>query len=125
MSYAGFVAASAYFGSVGLISGLLPVSSSLADRLPFHSPVFGGVALACVVAAPATVVTALAWRGDPRVREAATLAGLLLAGWIVVEVAVIREFSPLQVVFGLAGVGLVLVGERRTAPQIAEPKARG
>lgn len=55
-AYAGFIALSAYFGSIGMISGLLPVGTTLAERLPFHSPVFGGVALALIVGLPASVV---------------------------------------------------------------------
>jgi hypothetical protein len=60
--------------------------------------VFAGIALVCVVAVPATVVAVLAWRGHPRDHDAAALAGVLLMGWIVVEVAAVRQFSALQVV---------------------------
>jgi len=121
--YAGFIAASAYFGSIGMISGLLPVSASLASRLPFHSPVFGGVALACVVAAPATLVAVLAWRGHRRGRDAAALAGIILVGWIGVETAIVRELSPLQLGYALAGLGLTLAGDRRILVQVAEVAA--
>ena len=110
VALAGFVAVSAYGGTAGLISGWLRLGSQLTARLPLHSPVFGGLALACVVAVPATVVVVLAWRGRPRYRDATAMAGLLLTGWIIVEVVVIREFSPLQVVFGLAGLLLMLLG---------------
>ena len=112
-SYTALVALSAWFGAVGLITGLVPAPSSLAARLPFHSPVFGGVALACVVAIPATLVTVLAWRRHPRTGDALALTGLLLVGWILVEVVVVREFSPLQPVCLLAGAGLILLGDRR------------
>lgn len=112
-SYTALVALSAWFGAVGLITGLVPAPGSLAARLPFHSPVFGGVALACVVAIPATLVTVLAWRRHPRTGDALALTGLLLVGWILVEVVVVREFSPLQPVCLLAGVGLILLGDRR------------
>ena len=116
---AGFVAVSAYGGAVGLIGGWLRPSSSMTARLPFHSPVFAGIALACVVAVPATLVAVLAWRGHPRDRDAAVLAGVLLVGWIVVEVAVVRQFSALQVVYGLAGLGLIVSGDRRMLAEIA------
>jgi deazaflavin-dependent oxidoreductase (nitroreductase family) len=75
--YAGFIALSAYFGSVGMISGLLPVGGSLAERLPWHSPAFAGIALA-LVGLPASVVAVLSWRRHPRTADAAALAGLLL-----------------------------------------------
>lgn len=118
--YAAFIAASAYFGAIGMISGLLAVPDSLAERLPFGSTVFGGTALALVVALPCTALTVLAWRRHPRTADAAPLTGLLLVGWIVVEVATVRQFSMLQVVFGLAGIGLVLVGNLRWRTTDAE-----
>ena len=110
VALAGFVAVSAYGGAAGLISGWLRLGSLLTGRLPLHSPVFGGLALACVVAVPTTVVAVLAWRGHPRYRDATAMAGVLLTGWIIVEVAVIRQFSPLQVVYGLAGLALIMAG---------------
>lgn len=117
---AGFVAISAYGGAAALIVGWLRPSTSMTENLPFGSPVFAGIALACVVAAPATVVLILAWRRHPRDRDAATLAGILLVGWIVVEVAVVRQFSALQVVYGLAGLGLIACGSREMFAEVAE-----
>ena len=97
--FAGFIAVSAGFGSIGMISGLLPVKASLAARLPFHSPMFGGIALALIVGLPTGLVAALSWRRNSRTRDAAALAGLLLIGWIAVELTIDREFSPLQAVY--------------------------
>jgi hypothetical protein len=117
---AGFVAVSAYGGAAGLITGWLRPAASMTENLPFASPVFAGIALVCVVAAPATVVVVLAWRRHPRDRDAATLAGVLLAGWLVVEVAVVRQVSALQVVYGLAGLGLIASGSRGMFAEVAE-----
>ena len=117
-TFAGSVAASAWFGAIGMVSGLLPVEATLADRLPFDSPVFGGIALALVVAVPTTVASVLEWRGNARAGAMLTLAGVLLVGWIAVEIAVVRQFSPLQVICAVAGAGLALVGDRATLRQI-------
>jgi hypothetical protein len=114
------VAISAYGGAAGLITGWLRPSSSMTARLPLHSPVFAGIALACVVAVPAKVVAVLAWRRHPRDRDAAAVAGVLLVGWIVVELAVVRQFSALQVVYGLAGLGLIVSGRRRMLAEAAD-----
>src|SRR6266568_3622701 len=122
-AYAGFIALSAYCGSIGLISGLLPVNASLAERLPFHSPVFGGIALALVVGLPASFVAALSWRGHARTPDAGALAGLLLVGWIAVELAIAREFSALQVVYAAAGAGLIAAGNVAVLRQVAEVAA--
>jgi hypothetical protein len=106
-----------------LITGLVPAPESLAARLPFRSPVFGGIALGCVVAIPATLATVLVWRRHRRAREAVALTGLLLLGWILVEVLVVRVFSPLQPVFLLAGAGLILAGDRRLLQRVDEAVA--
>jgi hypothetical protein len=102
-----------------MASGLLPVEPSLAGRLPLHSTVFAGVALAVVVGAPMTLVAVLGWRRHARTGEAGALAGLLLIGWIAVEVAVVREFSPLQPICAAAGLGLILLGTPRILRQVA------
>jgi len=109
---AGFVAVSAYFGSLGLITGYLAVPNSMAARFPFDSPVFGGLALAIIVAFPTTAVGVLSYRRYRRAREAAALAGLLLVGWIAVELAIVRQFSVLQVVYAVAGIALFWMGDR-------------
>jgi hypothetical protein len=88
--------------------------------LPFGSPVFAGIALTCVVAAPATLVAIMAGQRRPQGRDAATLAGILLLGWIVIELAVVRQFSALQVVYGLAGLGMVVSGSRRMLAEVAD-----
>jgi hypothetical protein len=106
---AGCVAASAWFGSVGMASGVLPVESRVASRLPFASPVFAAIALAVVVAIPTTIATWATLRRSPAAAPAVGVSGLLLVGWIAVELAVLREFSPLQVICAVAGAALVAV----------------
>jgi hypothetical protein len=108
--YAAFVSASAYFGAIGLASGLLPIDATMSANLPFHSRLFAGVALAIVVGLPTSVVARLAAKNHPCTADAATVAGLLLVGWIVVEILILREFSALQVVYAAAGLGLVGFG---------------
>jgi hypothetical protein len=80
----------------------------------------GGLALALVVAVPTTLVIVLSYRRHPRAREAAALAGLLVVGWILVELAVVRQFSVLQPVYAFAGVGLVVLGDSRILTRVAE-----
>ncbi len=81
-------------------------------RLPLHSPVLGGCALALWVGAPSTVVAIAAWRRDHRADRACRVAGLLLVGWIIVELAFIREVSFLQPVFVGVGAVFVAIGRR-------------
>jgi len=109
---AALVAASAWFGAAGLAFGLLEFPDRLARRLPFGSLVFGGVALAVVVALPYSALAAVAWRGDRRLSLASFASGLLLIGWLAVEVVVVREFSFLQPTMGSVGVAFVLMSRR-------------
>lgn len=109
---AGLVAASAYGGAVGLAGGALSLGRSATGRLPFESPVVGGVALAFVVAVPFTVVALRAWRGRPDAGASAMFAGLLLMLWIVVELAFIRELSFFHPLFMVVGGAFAFVGHR-------------
>jgi hypothetical protein len=110
--YAAFVSVSAYFGAVGLISELLPIDAAMSTNLPFHSPVFAGLALAVVVGLPTSTLAWLAVRAHPGTETAATMAGVLLVGWIAVEILIVREFSGLQVLYAAAGIGLIAEGGR-------------
>lgn len=112
VAFAGYVSLSAYFGAIGLISGLLPIDAAMSANLPLHSPVFAGLALAVIVGLPSSVVVWLAGRGHPGTAAAATVAGVLLVGWIAVEIVIVREFSVLQVLYTAAGIALIAVGGR-------------
>lgn len=63
--FAAIIAFSAYAGAIGLVSGGLSLGEFTA-RLPFGSPVLGGIALALIVAVPSTW---LAWLSRRRSRR--------------------------------------------------------
>ena len=92
---AGVVAATAYGGAVGLMAGVVSLGAELEQRLPFASPVFGGIALALVVGVPFTLVANAAWRGSSRTDQLSLASGAMLIGWIVVEYLFIRELELL------------------------------
>jgi hypothetical protein len=99
------VALTAWAGAVALMAGAVSLGFDLNRRLPWHSPVLGGVALMIVVAVPMSVLAVLAWRNDRRTRIVGVVSGVLLVGWILVEYAFLRElsfFHPLYVAVGLA-----------------------
>jgi hypothetical protein len=122
--YAGLIAASACFGVIGLISGTLDPGPTVVGRLPFHSPVFGGLALAVVVAAPCTVLAWWAARGDRRTGPAAAVSGALVTGWIVVEMIIIQELSFFHPAYLLAGAALVWLGLRTPTDRRARDRVR-
>ena len=113
--YASLVALSAYAGAVGLATGALDLGNRLNERLPFHSPAFGAIALGVLVGMPATAVARQAARGDERVGATAVLVGITLVGWIFVELVFIRELSALQPFYVGVGISFIVIG-RRLAP---------
>jgi hypothetical protein len=121
MVTAGLTALAAWGGAIGLVSGALDLTEPIERRLPFHSPVFGGVALAIVVAAPCTVTAWMAWRRDSRTGFVAVGSGAVLIAWILVQIATIRELTPLQPICAAIGGLLVVLGRRmpRSAPGAA------
>jgi hypothetical protein len=111
LCYALFVALSAGVGAAALASDGVVTDHTVDQRLPFHSPVLGALALVAFVAVPALVVAWRAWHGDPRVRRAAIVAGAMLTGWIPLEVFVTRELSWRQVVYTCMGALFIAIGE--------------
>lgn len=102
-TFGGLIAVAAWAGAVGLLTGVIDFGAAITARLPFHSAVFAGIALAVVVAVPMTVTAWLGLRNRPQWRDAGAVAGALLIGWIVVQLAVVQTFSWLQPVMALAG----------------------
>jgi hypothetical protein len=111
-AFLGLVSLSAYGGVLGFLSGAIDMGPEITSRFPFASPVLAGTALLVVVAVPTTVAAVAAWWGSPRAGDLTAAAGLLLVGWIVVQVLVIREFSWFQPVYGLVGLVLLVLGLR-------------
>jgi hypothetical protein len=101
------VASTAYGGAVALTAGVTSLDGELERRLPFASPVFGGIALALVVGVPFTVLAIAAWRGSDCTDQLSLAAGLVLIGWIVVEYLFIRELSFFHPLY--LGIGIVFV----------------
>lgn len=106
------MALAAAAGAAGLASGSLDLGETVTARLPFASAPAGGVALLVVVGVPMGVAAVDAWTGARRADATALGAGLLLMGWILVELAVIHSFSWLQPVCFAAGAAIAAAGHR-------------
>lgn len=98
---------------MALATGVIQLGDNLVSRLPFDSPVLGGFALAAIVAVPSTILASHAWRGDPQTDRVAVITGVLLVGWIAVELAFLRELSWLHPTYVAIGVGFIVAGTRR------------
>lgn len=103
---AGLMAVGALAGAVGILGGGLDLGQRVTDRLPWGSTAVAGTALLACVALPMTAAAALVRRRSPRASSALVVAGTLLAGWIVAQLAIIQTFSWLQPV--CFGYGLVV-----------------
>jgi hypothetical protein len=108
-----FVGVGAVYGGVMLIrdSWALPVSDL--EPLPLDSWVLPGFALLASVAAPMLTAAFLVVRRQAHAADLSTVAGALLVGWILFQLAVIGPQMALQaVMFALgavtAGLGLLL-----------------
>ena len=106
--FTGLLALSAWAGVAGLLVGVIDFGPEITNRLPFHSPVFAGIALAAVVAVPMTWTAWLCLHNHPLWRTTGAVAGTLLFGWIVVQLALIQTFSWLQPIMGSAGLAVLI-----------------
>ena len=70
------------------------------------------MALATIVAIPLTVLAWSAWTGAARTDETALVVGLVLIGWIVVQLAVLRAFSLFQPAYLCVGAYFVAASHR-------------
>ncbi|WP_151084085.1 hypothetical protein [Nocardioides cynanchi] len=103
-------------GAWGLASGAIGIGPRLEARLPWHSPTLGGIALLLLVAVPNAVLAGLAWGGDRRTGPVSVATGALLVGWIVVELAFLRELSFFHPLYVSVGLLLVWLGRRASPP---------
>jgi hypothetical protein len=107
-----FVGISAVGGAIGLMFGAIDLGPTVVSRVPFDSPVLAGTALALIVALPALAAAWFAAHDDERTEAAQVVAGVAVMGWIVVQFAIIREFSFLQPTFFVVGAAMAVLGQR-------------
>lgn len=110
--FAAFNAFAAWAGAFGLVTGGTDFGERITERLPFHSLALAGLALAAIVAIPLTVFAWSAWIGAPRTNDICLVVGLMLIGWIIGQIALVRAFSPFQPVYLCAGAYFVAASHR-------------
>jgi hypothetical protein len=111
-----FVAVGAVYGSIMLITDGWRLDRSMLRHLPVDTWVMPGVALAALVAVPYVIAAVLVVTRHPLARAVSLLAGGVLVGWIVVQLAVIQQYFFLQPVMGICGLftlGLAYLLPRR------------
>ena len=98
-----FVAVGAVYGSIMLITNAWRLDQAMLRHLPVDTWLLPGAALAALVALPYVVAAFLVLTRHPMARAVSLLAGGILVGWIVVQLALIQQYFFLQPVMALCG----------------------
>lgn len=116
-----FGALSAFGGGSYGMAGARDVPLSLLEGSPFESFFWPSVILFFVVGGSMAAAAALVLATLPSARIAATAAGVILTGWILVQVAIIGALSWLQPAFAAVGVALIVLASLVPADTGVEP----
>ncbi|MFC4127855.1 hypothetical protein [Nocardia rhizosphaerae] len=88
---AGLMATWAFAGAFGLITGAVPLRPVIVEKIPWHSPILAGVALALWVGLPMTVV-ALTVNDDAAHNAQTTMvAAAALIGWVLLQLGAVQR----------------------------------
>lgn len=107
---AGLMATWAFAGAFGLVTGALALRPAIVDKIPLHSPILAGVALALWVGLPMTVVALTVNDDDAHNAQTTMVAAAALIGWVLVQLVVLRELSWLQPVCVVFAVAVAALG---------------
>lgn len=133
-----FAGVSAVAGAIGLVAGFMQIPLSVLSGTPFANFMIPALLLGLVVGGSALAAALIAlfgprltllkqWRFEPL---ATAIAGVIMVGWMTVEIAMIGLGAWLQVAYfvvGLLMIGLAVVlqeAEWRQAERQAETKVR-
>jgi hypothetical protein len=106
-----FNAVSAVGGGIALVTGTLPVPTSLLELTPFDTYVVPGLFLAIVIGGSSLAAAISLLARTPRAEFISAAAGLVMVGWILGETIIVQGFSWLQGLYLLTGL-LVALGSR-------------
>lgn len=111
-----FVALTAIGGGIALVAGLESeerIPLAWLEGTPFHSYVIPGLILAVVVGGSAAIATYAVYDSRSAGGAASILAGILLTGFIVVEVLILNQpsrWTGTEVVYLMSGLLMTLLG---------------
>lgn len=111
-------------GAVGIAGGGIDFGDDIEGRLPWDSRLLAGSALVIIVAIPTALAAAALRARSPRGPAILIAAGMMLFGWIILQVIIIKAFSPLQVIIALTAVALAIIGlrlESKRARTVSRP----
>lgn len=113
-------------GGLALMTGWIPDVDSWTEHNDFPGSYFPGVILFAVVGGSALVAAVATAKRVPGRELASLVAGMVMLAWIVGEVASIRGFHVLQVVYLVTGLLVLwLTPATHPAPAAAERLSSG
>ena len=102
-----FNAVSAVGGGLALMTGLIPEQPSWVEHTDFPSLYLPGVVLLAVVGGSALIAALALARASTGWQLASIVSGVVMLVWIVGEIASIRGFHILQVVYFVTGAAVL------------------
>jgi len=103
---------SAAGGGIALMTGTIAKQPSWTSHTDFSSQYFPGVILMAIVGGSALIAGCAVMKGAPAWQLSSIVAGVIMVFWIVGEIASIRGFHILQVIYLCTGVAVVWLTPR-------------
>jgi hypothetical protein len=98
---------SAVGGGIALMTGVIPKQASWIQHTDFASMYFPGVILMAMVGGSSVIAALAMMKRAAGWQLSAILAGVIMLLWIVAEIASIRGFHFLQVVYFVTGAAVI------------------
>lgn len=98
---------SATGGGIALMTGMIPKQASWIQHTDFSSQYFPGVILMAIVGGSSLVAALAMAKRAVGWQLSSILAGVIMLFWIVGEIASIRAFHFLQVIYFVAGAAVI------------------
>ena len=98
---------SALGGGIALLTGVIPAQPKWLQHTDFSSLYFPGVILAAIVGGSALFAATVMIKQTAGWQFSSILSGVIMMIWIVAEIASIRGFHVLQVVYLVTGGALI------------------
>lgn len=122
-----FNAISALGGGIALMTGVIPEQASWIRETDFDSLYLPGLVLFAVVGGSSAVAAVALLKGVVGWELASILAGVVMVVWVVGEIASIRGFHVLQVLYLATGIAVLWCtgpADERTSASRRRPEER-
>ena len=111
-------------GGLALMTGVIPDEPSWVEHTDFPTVYFAGVILLAIVGGSALVAATVMLKRSAGWQAASVLSGWIMVVWIIAEIASIRGFHVLQVVYLVTGIAVIWCTPRSPSPGAPSPTPR-